>query len=113
MLVTPVHAIVQKGSFRPPLLPKVLFYFIANSGEVISLSQLVLYLVEPVGRLVAVAEEYFDPYRFISEVQAMDIEVNYHQYIAQRHVFLLECKRGPAWVVLRSCVAGYDTPECV
>eukprot|EP00667_Euglena_gracilis_P000144 EG_transcript_144 len=40
-------------------------------------------------------EEYFDPYRFISEVQAMDIEVNYHQYIAQRHVFLLECKRGP------------------
>ena len=40
-------------------------------------------------------DKYFDVYRFISDVRAAGIEVDYHQYVAQRHVFIFDVKTGP------------------
>mmetsp|Transcript_34674 Transcript_34674/g.72727 ORF Transcript_34674/g.72727 Transcript_34674/m.72727 type:complete len:1069 (-) Transcript_34674:659-3865(-) len=45
-------------------------------------------------------EKYFDVGRFVSEVRQCGITVDYHEHIAQRHVFLLEKGRGPFTVDL-------------
>jgi hypothetical protein len=45
-------------------------------------------------------EKYFDVGRFVSEVRQRGITVDYHEHIAQRHVFLLEMDRGPFTVDL-------------
>jgi len=40
-------------------------------------------------------EAYFDVNRFVQQVRDVGITVDYHEHIAQRHVFLFEVERGP------------------
>ena len=41
------------------------------------------------------ASKYFDVMRFIGAVRECGIDVDHHEHIPQRHVFLFESKRGP------------------
>eukprot|EP00047_Mylnosiga_fluctuans_P009655 m.12416 g.12416 ORF g.12416 m.12416 type:complete len:2363 (-) comp2729_c0_seq1:86-7174(-) len=40
-------------------------------------------------------DTYFDVNRFVSEVRTHGIHVDFHEHVAQRHIFLFERERGP------------------
>jgi hypothetical protein len=41
------------------------------------------------------SDMFFDVQRFISTVRAAGVTVDFHEHVAQRHVFTFECARGP------------------